>query len=178
VRSYVSGCETCTCRKPAQHPRGPLQPLDVPEYPWQVVGVDLVGLLLLSDVNDMIITYVCHLTKQAHFFPCKSTITAKGLADMHVQHVFPLHRTPEKIILDRGPQFAAQMTKELYRLLGIEHAMSTSFQIYHQSSNVSCSFTKHKTKQKLLRVWQRKPWCSPAKLIGPDQPSSLATKSG
>jgi hypothetical protein len=80
----------------------------------------------------MIITYVCHLTKQAHFLPCQSTITAKGLADMHVQRVFPLHGTPEKIILDCGLQFAAQMTKELYRLLGIVHAMSTSF---HPQSN-------------------------------------------
>jgi hypothetical protein len=78
------------------------------------------------------ITYVCHLTKQAHFFPCKSTITAEGVADMHVQHVFPLHRTPEKIISDCGLQFAAQMTKELYHLLDIEHAMLTSF---HLQSN-------------------------------------------
>jgi hypothetical protein len=132
VHSYVSGCKTCARGKPAQHPRGPLQPLDVPEYPWQVVGVDLVGPLPLSDGNNMIITYVCHLTKQAHFFPCKLTITAKGLADMHVQRVFPLHGTPEKIISDCGPQFAARMTKELYRLLGIEHAMSTSF---HPQSN-------------------------------------------
>jgi hypothetical protein len=106
--------------------------MDVPKYPWQVVGVDLVGLLLLSDGNDMIITYVCHLTKQVHFFPCNSTITAKGLADMHVQHMFPLHGTPEKIILDCGPQFATQITKELYCLLGIKHAMSVSF---HLQSN-------------------------------------------
>jgi hypothetical protein len=54
----------------------------------------------------MIITYVCHLTKQAHFFLYKSTITAEGLADMHVLREFLLHRTPEKIILDCGPQFA------------------------------------------------------------------------
>jgi hypothetical protein len=92
----------------------------------------LVGPLPLLDGNDMIITYVCHLTKQAHFFLCQSTITAKGLADMHVQHVFPLHGTPEKIISDCSLQFTTQMTKELYRLLGIEHAMSTSF---HPQSN-------------------------------------------
>jgi hypothetical protein len=106
VCSYVSGCKTCTRRKPAQHPRGPLQPLDVPEYPWQVVGVNLVRLLLPSDGYDMIITYVCHLTKQAHFFPCRSIITTKELADMYVQHMFLLHGTLEKIILDCGLQFA------------------------------------------------------------------------
>jgi hypothetical protein len=161
VRSYVSGCETCARGKPVQHPRGPLQPLDVPEYPWQVIGVDLAGPLLLSDGNDMIITYVCHLTKQAHFFPCKSTITAKGLADMHVQHVFPLHGTPQKIILDCGPQFAARMTKELYCLLGIEHAMSTSF---HPQSNSQTERTNQEI-GKYLRMFCGKDQGDWAKLL-------------
>jgi hypothetical protein len=207
----------------------------------------MVGLLPLSDSHDMIITYVCYLTKQAHFFPCKPTITAEGLAEMHIQCICPLHGTLEKFILDCSPQFAAQMTKELYRLLGIKHAMLTSFHpqsngqtertnqeigkylcmfcgkdpagrsysllqslpatstctqpptqaplssytatsqvgllplvdmpLYHQLSNVLRSSTKHKTKQRLLCIWQRKPWCSLAKQIGLDQPSSLATKS-
>jgi hypothetical protein len=44
---YVTGCETCAQGKPATHPRGPLQPLDVPDGPWQVIGVDLVGPLPL-----------------------------------------------------------------------------------------------------------------------------------
>jgi hypothetical protein len=80
----------------------------------------------------MIITYVCYLSKQVHFFLCKSTITAEGLAEMHIQCVFPLHGTLEKFILDCSLQFATQMTKELYHLLGIEHAMLTSF---HPQSN-------------------------------------------
>jgi hypothetical protein len=68
----------------------------------------------------MIITYVDLLTKQAHFLPCNSTITAEGVADMHVKRIFPLHGTPEKFISDRGPQFAARMMSELYRQLGID----------------------------------------------------------
>jgi hypothetical protein len=51
---------------------------------------------------------------------------------MHVHHIFPLHRTPEKIILDRSTQFSARLMLELYRHLGIEHAMSTAF---HPQSN-------------------------------------------
>jgi transposase InsO family protein len=31
------------------------------------------------------------------------------------------------VISDRGPQFASQVTKELYRLLGIERKLSTAY---------------------------------------------------
>ena len=34
---------------------------------------------------------------------------------------------PESMVLDRGPQFAAKLTKELNRMLGIEMRMSTAF---------------------------------------------------
>jgi len=34
---------------------------------------------------------------------------------------------PESMVLDRGPQFAAELTKELNRMLGIEMRMSTAF---------------------------------------------------
>jgi hypothetical protein len=97
------------------HLKGPLQPLDVPEGPWQVIGVDLVRPLPESSEGfDMIIIYVDHFTKQAHFIPCHSMITTKDVACIHMERIFPLHRTPEKIISDQGPQFSARMMKELY----------------------------------------------------------------
>jgi hypothetical protein len=107
VCKYVAGCKTCAQGKPAAHPRGPLQPLDIHDGPWQVIGVNLVGPLPLLGGHDMILVYVDHFTKQAHFIPTHSTITAEGITDMHIKHIFPLHRTPDKIISDRGPQFAA-----------------------------------------------------------------------
>ena len=37
----------------------------------------------------------------------------------------------ESVILDRGPQFAADLTKDLNQMLGIETKLSTVF--YHQT---------------------------------------------
>jgi len=34
---------------------------------------------------------------------------------------------PESVVLDRGPQFAAELTKELNRMLGIKTKLSTTF---------------------------------------------------
>jgi transposase InsO family protein len=132
VKRYVSGCDACARAKPAIHPKGPLNPLDVPEGPWQVIGVDLVGTLPESYGYNMILVYVDHFTKQAHFVPCRNNITAEGVADAHVKHVFALHGLPEKIVSDRGTQFAARIMKELYNLLGIDMALSTA---YHPQSN-------------------------------------------
>jgi len=38
-----------------------------------------------------------------------------------------LHGLPESIVSDRGPQFTAELTKELNRMLGIETRLSTAF---------------------------------------------------
>jgi len=38
-----------------------------------------------------------------------------------------LHGLPESMVLDRGPQFVAKLTKKLNRMLGIETRLSTVF---------------------------------------------------
>ena len=42
-------------------------------------------------------------------------------------NVWKLHRLPESVVSDRGSQFAAELTKELNRMLGIEIRLSTAF---------------------------------------------------
>ena len=41
--------------------------------------------------------------------------------------MWKLHKLPESVISDWGPQFAAELTKELNRMLGIETKLSTTF---------------------------------------------------
>ena len=41
--------------------------------------------------------------------------------------MWKLHRLPESVVLDKGPQFAAELTKELNRMLGIEMRLLTAF---------------------------------------------------
>ena len=41
--------------------------------------------------------------------------------------MWKLHGLPESVMLDRGPQFAAELTKELNRMLGIKTKLSTAF---------------------------------------------------
>ena len=51
----------------------------------------------------------------------------EGLARLFRNNVWKLHRLPESIVLDRRPQFVAEMTKEMNRILEIKTKLSTSF---------------------------------------------------
>ena len=46
---------------------------------------------------------------------------------MFRDNVQKLHGLPESVVLDRGPQFAAELTKELNWMLGIKIKLSTAF---------------------------------------------------
>ena len=52
---------------------------------------------------------------------------AEGLARLFKDNVWKLHGLPESVVSDRGPQFAAELTKELNRMLGIKMKLSTAF---------------------------------------------------
>jgi transposase InsO family protein len=132
VTRYVAGCDPCQRRKAGLHPPAPTQPLDVPEGPWQTVGVDLVTGLPDSDGYDAICTIVDHYTHVVHAIPCRSTIDAEGIAGLYIREIFRLHGVPARIVSDRGPQFAARIMKEFLRLLGINSNLTTA---YHPQAN-------------------------------------------
>ncbi len=46
---------------------------------------------------------------------------------MFRDNVWKLHRLPESVVLNREPQFAAELIKELNKILGIETRLSTVF---------------------------------------------------
>ncbi len=53
--------------------------------------------------------------------------TVEGLARLFWDNVWELYGLPESVVSDRGPQFAAELTKELNRMLGIRTKLSTTF---------------------------------------------------
>uniref|UniRef100_A0A0W0F4X9 Putative reverse transcriptase-rnase h-integrase n=1 Tax=Moniliophthora roreri TaxID=221103 RepID=A0A0W0F4X9_MONRR len=116
VRKYVQGCKRCQRSKPAVHPDATLHPHDVPEGPWNVVGVDLITGLPESQGYDAIITYIDLYSKQTYT----------------IMEIFRLYGIPHKFVSDRGPQFAAQVTWALYKHLGIQAGLTTA---YHPSAN-------------------------------------------
>ncbi|GLB34668.1 putative retrotransposable element tf2 155 kda protein type 1-like [Lyophyllum shimeji] len=133
IGSYTSTCDLCQRMKVRrQLPMGQLHPLPIPEGRWSVVSVDFIVELPEAHGYDAVMVVVDSVGKRAHFIPTHTTCTAMGAANLYRKHVWKLHGLPDAFVSDRGPQFVAEFTRELYRLLGIKLSTSTA---YHPQSD-------------------------------------------
>ena len=89
--------------------------------------VDFITKLPLVTEKDVILVVCDKLSKMTHFVATTKETSAEGLARLFKDNVWKLHGLLESIVLDRGPQFAAGLTKKLNRMLGIETRLSTVF---------------------------------------------------
>jgi len=62
-----------------------------------------------------------------HFIPTTERITAEELARLFRDNVWKLYSLSKSIILDRGPQFAIGLIRELNRMLGTKSKMLMAF---------------------------------------------------
>jgi len=62
-----------------------------------------------------------------HFVVAIGEISAEGVARLFWNNIWKLYGLPESIVLNRGPQFATEITEELNNMLGIRTKLSTSF---------------------------------------------------
>jgi len=128
VERFVRNCHTCRQSKTSRHtPFGVLRPLAIPQPPWQDISMDFVTGLPQSKDHDAIWVVVDRLMKQRHIVRCNTTVDARDLADLFLQHVFRLHGLSRTITSDRGPQFSSAFWHLLCARLGIELRLSTAF---------------------------------------------------
>jgi len=101
--------------------------------------VDFITKLPLVAGRDAILIVCDRLSKIMHFVATMERISAEELARLFRNTVWKLDRLLESIVLDRGPQFAAEMTRELNWMLGIETKLLTSFysQINGQTEQIN-----------------------------------------
>jgi hypothetical protein len=110
VAIHVALCDVCQ-RVKAEHqrPADLLQPLKVPEWKWEDIGIDFImGLPRIRDGYDSIRVIVDRLTKIAHFIPVKTTYIGARLAELYISRTMCLHGVPKKIVSDRGTQFTSR----------------------------------------------------------------------
>ena len=108
-------------------PAGKLRPNQVPEKPWQHISVDFITKLPMSKGHDSILVVCDRFSKISHFVVTTGKTTAEGLARLFRDYVWKLHGLPESVISDRGPQFAAELTRELNKMLEIETKLSMAY---------------------------------------------------
>ena len=110
-----------------------LQPMKIPEWKWEEVGMDfIVGLPCTQSGYDSIWVIVDWLTKVAHFIPVKTTYTGAKLVELYMQRIVCLHGVPKKIVLDRGTQFTSHFWKKMHESMDIKLNFSLA---YHPQTN-------------------------------------------
>jgi hypothetical protein len=97
----------------------PLQPTELQNRPFQFITTDFVTDLPESEGYNAILVVVDQFTKTIIIEPCNKTIDTDATADILIKRVFCKFGIPEKIISNRGPQFASKVMKTVLKSMGI-----------------------------------------------------------
>ena len=89
--------------------------------------MDFITGLPMVQGKDCIFVVVDRLTKYAHFFAISVHYTAAQVAELFFREVFRLHGLLKTIISDRDSRFMGGFWQELFRLVGMELTLSTSY---------------------------------------------------
>jgi hypothetical protein len=147
IGQYAKTCDLCLQTKVQWHRLiRELHSLPIPENHWDVISVDFIGELPDSHKHDAIMNVVDSVGTRAHFILMNTTIMALGAARLFLQDVWKLHGLPCSIMSDRGPQFVAEFTRELYRLLDITLSATIA---YHPQADGQTEHVNQELKQYL-----------------------------
>jgi len=106
---------------------GKLKLSEVPEKLWMHIIVDFITKLPIVAGKDVILVVCNRLSKITHFVATTEGTSVEGLVRLFRDNMWKLHRLLESVVSDRGPQFVAELMKELNRMLGIEMRLSIAF---------------------------------------------------
>jgi hypothetical protein len=76
----------------------------------------------------VIMVVVDRFSKMAHFIPTKENATAQEMGRLFFTHMFKHHGLPKDIVSNRDPKFTSKFWQALWKCMGSELKMSTSFQ--------------------------------------------------
>ena len=132
VAKYCETCSTCRWTKSDnQRPYGLLNLLQIPDKPWESIGVDFVGPLPTSKnrngVFDMLIVVIDRLSLMVHLIPGRQDCKAKEMAEVIFSEIYRLHGLPKTIVSDRDSLFTSTFWTHLHKLIGVELKMSSAY---------------------------------------------------
>ena len=131
IKNYIQGCGTCQQFKIDQQPTKPsFLPTEGASttQPFANRSMDFIMDLPPVKGHDSILMVVDQgLTKGIILIPCSKMITAEETAQLLLENLYKRFGLPDKIISDRGSQFASEAFIELLKLLGVKSSLSTSY---------------------------------------------------
>ena len=128
VEKYVKECNLCQrIKNRTEVLAGKLMTNEIPKKLWTHLTVDFITKLLIVAGKNAVLVVCDRLLKMVHFMATIEETPAERLERLFRDNVWKLHRLPESVILDRGLQFVAELTKKLNKILVIETRLLMAF---------------------------------------------------
>jgi transposase InsO family protein len=81
----------------------------------------------VNDCDSILIVVDRGNTKEAILIPTAKTLTQEGAGQFFLDNLYKRFGLPDKMLSDRGPQFAAKAFCKLLKLLGIKSNLTTAY---------------------------------------------------
>jgi transposase InsO family protein len=81
----------------------------------------------IDDCDSILVVVDRENTKEAILIPMTKTLTQEGAGQLLLDNLYKQFGLPDKMLSDRGPQFAAKAFCELLKLLGIKSNLTTAY---------------------------------------------------
>ena len=128
VGRYIEGCDLYQrIKNQTEEIAGKLKLSKVPEKLWSHLIVDFIMKLLVVARKDAILIVCDQLSKITYFVTMTEGTLVERLVKLFRDNIWKLHGLLESVVSNRGPQFVAELTRELNKMLGIETKLSTVF---------------------------------------------------
>ena len=128
-------CERCQKAKtvPTKN-KGPLTHIQTPSRPMYQLSIDFLQIDTRAQTKCKILTCVDEFTKFAFGIIIKSENVEKTAEQLYKQ-IYTKYGIPEVVHSDRGATFLSKVLRELNKILGITHTVTTA---YRPQSNGTC----------------------------------------
>ncbi|MCO5574973.1 hypothetical protein L7F22_028770 [Adiantum nelumboides] len=136
---------------------GLLQPLPIPDKPWEIIAMDFIFELPRTQTrNDGIWTIIYRFSKQAHLIFVRKKIKPDQMARLFMSNIFKYHGVSQSIVSDHDPCMTSLFWRGLFENTGTMLKFSSSFhpqtdgQFEEANSTVlgllKCYLSEHKAK--------------------------------
>lgn len=154
VEEAVHNCSICQeADKSTKTSPAPLQPVELPERPWQKLAIDIVGPLERAPLDcRFVLTLVDYFSKWPEVQFCRE-VSTRTVNDF-LLNIFAREGYPEEIVCDNGPQFTSKEFVDFLQERAIRLSHSSVY--YPQANGQIERFNRtFKTYLQLARLEQR-----------------------
>ena len=121
LQAYVKTCHVCQVNEiQRKKEAGLLQPLPIPERPWQCLSIDFISGFPKVEGFGSVLVVVDRFSKYVVFIPAPSKCPVEEAMRIFISNVVKHFGMPEDIMSDRDTWFTSRFWVEMFNMWGTE----------------------------------------------------------